>query len=106
MMDDPTSASVWQDKSGWLITDELLDWPPDVFALTNTILERSGAYRYGFAEPFASERPAGHFPWWQESVVEAGQQWSVWVEDKKGEVPDLLGRTWGIFREGVETPLK
>jgi hypothetical protein len=104
--EQPTPASVWQDMAGGPITDELLDWPPDLFALTDVILERSQAYRYGFAAPVEGEWPAGHFPWWQEAVVEAGQQWSVWVEDRKGGVPDLLGREWAVFREGVETTLK
>ena len=42
----PTLASVWLAGAGVEMSDELLDWPPDVFALTNIILERSDAFRF------------------------------------------------------------
>jgi hypothetical protein len=42
----PTLASVWLAAAGVEMSDELLDWPPDVFALTNIILERSDAFRF------------------------------------------------------------
>jgi hypothetical protein len=35
---DPTLASVWQAVAGTTIGDELLAWPPDVFALTEVLL--------------------------------------------------------------------
>jgi hypothetical protein len=34
---EPTLASTWRAASSAAITDELLEWPPDVFALTNVI---------------------------------------------------------------------
>ena len=34
----PTPASTWHAASGAPITDRLLEWPPDVFALTNVLL--------------------------------------------------------------------
>ncbi len=40
-VDEPTSAYVWHCVAGGPITDELLDWLPDLFALTNVILARS-----------------------------------------------------------------
>jgi len=42
--DEPTAASVWHCVAGTTIDDHLLEWPPDVFALTETLLERSEAY--------------------------------------------------------------
>jgi hypothetical protein len=36
-------ASIWQDTVDGPISDELLEWPPDLFALTEAILERSEA---------------------------------------------------------------
>jgi hypothetical protein len=36
---DPTSASTWLALSGSPITDEILQWPPDLFALTDVILD-------------------------------------------------------------------
>ena len=42
---EPTLASTWHVASGGAITDELLEWPQDLFALTNVILARSEAFR-------------------------------------------------------------
>jgi len=39
----PTLASVWQTMADGTIGDELLEWPPDLFALTEVILQRSEA---------------------------------------------------------------
>jgi hypothetical protein len=41
---EPTQASAWHAASGGAITDELLDWPPDLVGLANLILARSGAF--------------------------------------------------------------
>jgi hypothetical protein len=43
---EPTSVSAWQAMFGSSITDELLEWPPDLFALVNLILEGSEAFRF------------------------------------------------------------
>ena len=39
--EESTPASIWQALAGIPITDELLEWPTDLFALTIVILERS-----------------------------------------------------------------
>jgi len=46
-----TLASAWQGVSGAGFTDELLAWPPDVFALTNVLLGRSEAFRFALSPP-------------------------------------------------------
>ena len=43
---EPTLASTWRAVAGSPIRDELLEWPPDVFALTDVILDRAEAYRF------------------------------------------------------------
>src|SRR6516225_764009 len=45
----PTLASAWYAASGAPITDRLLEWPPDVFALTNVLLTRAEAFRYALS---------------------------------------------------------
>ena len=44
--EEPTPASTWQAVVGRPIRDDLLGWPPDLFALTEVILERSETYRF------------------------------------------------------------
>lgn len=40
--DEPTPSSTWRTVADSPITDGLLEWPPDVFALTDVILAWSG----------------------------------------------------------------
>ena len=56
---EPTVASVWQAVASNTIGDELLEWPPDLFALTEVILQRSEAYRFALSPPAGS---TGHRP--------------------------------------------
>jgi hypothetical protein len=102
----PTPASTWHAVAGSPITDELLEWPPDLFAITEVILERSEAYRFVLSPPSGMEWPPGRFPSWSDAVEEAGRQWSVWVEDRQGAVPDLLAEEWSVFRERAGMPLE
>src|SRR5262249_7255131 len=48
---EPTLASTWQAVAGGPIEDGLLGWPPDVFALTDVILERAEAFRFALSPP-------------------------------------------------------
>lgn len=48
---EPTPASLWQAAAGIPIGDELIEWPPDLFALTDLILTRSEAYRFALSPP-------------------------------------------------------
>ena len=104
--EEPTAASMWHALGGSPITDEFLDWPADVFALTDVILGRSEAYRFALSPPGGLEWPPSHFPSWSEAVEEAGRQWSVWVEDRKSAFPGLLAEEWSVFRERAGMPLE
>ncbi len=51
------------------MTDELLEWPPDVFALTDLILGTSQAYRFLFSLPTGGQwPPAGSEVWTRPSA--------------------------------------
>jgi hypothetical protein len=97
--EEPTLASTWHAVAGSPITDELLEWPADLFALTNVILERSEVYRFVLSPQSGVEWPPTRFPSWSDAVEEAGRQWSRWVEDRKSAFPDLLAEEWSAFRE-------
>jgi len=45
-------------------------------------------------------------PDWTRAVEETGREWSVWVEDRRGAVPDLLAEEWSIFRKCLESSLE
>src|SRR6478735_955869 len=91
-----TLASAWQAISGSGFTDELLAWPPDVFALTNVLLDRSEAFRFALSPPEGVRWPPADAGVWSNAVVHAGREWSAWVEDRRGSVPTLLAEEWGV----------
>jgi len=100
-----TPASLWHALAGSAITDEFLNWPADLFALTYVILERSEAYRFVLAPPPGTVWPPQRFPRWADRLEEAGRQWSVWVDDKKVLFPGLLADEWSVSRDRADTSL-
>ena len=101
---EPTSASTWQALGGRAITDELLEWPPDVLALCNVILGGTEAFRFSLAP--SSRWPPARYQDWAGAVEEAGRSWGAWVEDDRGEIPNLLIEEWRAFRERADVPLE
>ena len=104
LMEEPTPASAWHGVAGSPITDELLEWPPDVFALTNVILGRSEAFRFALSP--LEEWPPGRVPNWSRASRRRAGSWSAWVEDRRGAIPDLVAEEWSGFRERAEIPLE
>jgi hypothetical protein len=39
-------------------------------------------------------------------VEEAGLCWGVWAEDRRGALPELVGREWAALRERADVPLE
>jgi hypothetical protein len=101
---EPTSASTWQAVSGHPITDDLLEWPPDLFALANVLLARSEAFRFALAP--SGQWPPSRIPDWARAVGAAGEQWGAWVEDRRSALPELLADEWHAFRERADQPLE
>jgi hypothetical protein len=100
----PTLASTWTAVSGAPIADRLLEWPPDVFALTDEVLSRADAFRYALSGS-GNDWPPTRFQDWGRAVEEAGRHWSAWAEDADGAMPDLVAAEWSIIREHAEVPL-
>ena len=103
-LSEPTVASTWHAASGGAITDELVDWPPDVFALTNVILSRSEAFRFALS-PIQVWPPEG-YPDWGGMVEAAGLRWSAWVEDHRGPRPQLVAQEWAALKDRVGVPIE
>jgi hypothetical protein len=101
---EPTLASTWHAASGAAITDELLKWPPDVFALTNVVLARSEAFRFALS-PIGEWPPEG-YPDWGRMVEEGGLSWAAWVEHRRGPPPELVAQEWAALEERADLPLE
>jgi hypothetical protein len=95
---EPTLASTCHAASSAAIADELLDWPPDVFALANVILARSEAFRFALS-PIQEWPPEG-YPDWGRMVEEGGLRWGARVEHRRGPPPKLVGQEWAALKEG------
>jgi hypothetical protein len=102
--DEPTLAHVWYSVAGVPITDELLEWPPDLFALTNVILDRSEAFRFALGP--GGDWPARRYAAWGRAVGEAGRRWSAWVENRRAAIPELLVEEWSALTERVCVPVE
>ena len=95
---DPTPASMWLALGGCQITDQVLEWPPDLFALTDVILDHTQAYRFVLSPPGDATWPPDRLPNWAEAVEDAGRDWSGWVENGQGAaVPDLSVKSGASF---------
>lgn len=103
---EPTPTSAWRAAAATEITDGLLEWPPDVFALTDVVLARSGAYRFAMSQHADTRWPPEGRPDWPCAVEEAGREWGVWAEGGRGAVPGLIAEMWGMFCQRAETPLE
>src|SRR5262249_44422094 len=102
---EPTPASTWRAVAGSPFSDQLLDWPADLFALTNAILGRSEVYRFVLSPTGAMEWPPERIRGWSDAVDEASRQWSGWLDDRQGALPDLLVQEWTVFCEQAHLPI-
>ncbi len=100
---EPTLAWIWYAASGTRITDRLLEWPPDLFAITDVVLTRAEAFRYALS---ASDWPPSRFGDWAQVVAEAAISWSTHAEDRSKPVPDLVAAEWSYLRERADMPLE
>ena len=103
---EPTVDSVWQGVAGRPISDELLDWPPDLFALTEVILERAEAYRFVLSPPAGLQWPPDCVPGWGDAVQHAARDWGIWVEQGDSPLPQLVVDEWAVVRERASVPLE
>jgi hypothetical protein len=102
----PTLASTWQALAGSPIGDDLLEWPPDVFALTGVVLEHAEAHRFVLSPPEGVLWPPSGDESWSDAVGRAARRWSAWAEDRDGAVPELVAEQWGVVRAGEGIPLE
>lgn len=83
--------------------DQLINWPPDVFALSCLLLDGTEAYRFAVAPPTGQRWPPG--PDWSGRVVSAARRWRerAWIGGR--ELPGDLRRHWDALIERLDTPM-
>ena len=82
--------------------NDLVDWPPDVFALANLVLDHTEAYRFVVAPRGGTRWPP--LPDWNQEVREAGRAWRDAVADGGGP-PPLVRRCWDEVTRDRDVPL-
>jgi hypothetical protein len=101
-----TAGSFWQAMSGRPLSADLLDWPPDLFALTSLVLQGSGAFRFALSPPPGRQWPPGPRSGWSTTVEAAGRAWSGAVDAPGGPVPPLLVSMMEVVVAAAATPLE
>jgi hypothetical protein len=82
---------------------ELSRWPPDVFALTNLILDHTEAYRFTVAPPRGAHWPPRSD--WNEQVRRAADAWRTTAADPNRGAPPEVAKYWRVVLERRDTPL-
>ena len=101
----PTLASLWRAISGSEFSDELLGWPPDVFAFTDIVLERSDAYRFAVSAPKGRRWPPSDTGHWNAAVATAARDWGERAGTDETALPHLISDQWSVLQHDVVTPL-
>jgi hypothetical protein len=78
-------------------------WPPDVFALTNLVLDHTEAYRFVIAPPAGRRWPP--IPDWNRRVRSAARAWRVAAVEQGAELPSLVRRCWETVTRHRHTEL-
>ena len=76
---------------------DLVAWPPDVFALTNLVLDHSEAYRFVVAPPPGCRWPP--LRGWSERSRAAAERW------RAGDLAGLVSRSWRVVTRLRDVPL-
>ena len=83
--------------------DELVRWPPDVFALANLVLDHTESYRFVVAPPPGRRWPPLRD--WDDEVRGAARLWREACGARGGEPPPLVRRCWRTVTRLQDEPL-
>lgn len=96
---DLTVADVWGSYRGAPPLEPLLDWPPDVFAVTNRILEASEAYRFVVSPPPGVDFGGG------ETASDLAVRWWEWLDGDRPAVPPAIEDAWKLIVDASEVTI-
>ena len=88
---DPDSAAFWEG---------LVQVPPDVFAITSTILAESGAYRLAVSPPLGSWPVCNERQAWNEGILRLAREWRKAL-DASTALPTELGAPIAHLRQSL-----
>lgn len=83
--------------------DQIATWPPDVFAVSNLIIDHTQAYRFVVAPPRGGRWPPSLD--WNQRVASAARAWRAAASDPRAALPTLVSQCWKILSEARSLPL-
>ena len=92
-----TVASYFETFAPGVDWNRLVEWPPDVFALANLVLDHTEGYRFVVAPPSGERWPP--IPDWGAEVRAAARRW------RDLEPPALVRRCWHAVTQHRDVPL-
>jgi len=84
--------------------DALLDWAPDVAALTSVLLERSHAFRFVVSPPDGATWPPPDAPF-AARVQRTAERWRRAMDGASREIPDDVRRYCATLMAHLDSPL-
>lgn len=99
----PSVASYFRAFSPAPSWDALGAWPPDVFALTNLVLDHTEAYRFAVAPPSGRRWPPTAD--WEAQVLAAAAAWRESAGGPRPAMPALVRRHWDRLVDRMDVPL-
>lgn len=106
---DLTVAGLWRwltvaDVSDPAVADGLLDWAPDVCALTSVLLERSHAFRFVVSPPAGHDWPPPGDEPFADRVADAAARWRAAMDVGEG-APEDVRALWAIVSAHLDAPI-
>lgn len=103
VLSDATVLSYFEAFSHLPSWRELARWPPDVFALSNLILDHTEGYRFTVSPPKGGRWPP-HSDW-NENVQRAAGEWRMTATDLNRAPPPDVAKLWKVVLERRDTKL-
>ena len=100
-----TVSQLWHWLTEGQVSDALLDWAPDVAALTNVLLERSQAFRFVVSPPDGERWPPEGYVRFVDEVSRAASDWRTAMDSASDEAPEVVARLWATVMEHLDTPI-
>ena len=100
-----TIRQLWDWLSDGSTDEGLLDWAPDVGALTGALLERSHAFRFVVSPPSSASWPPADCEPFGEYTLRVAAQWRGLMDAGAGGAPEEVRRLWQVVHDHLDTPL-
>jgi hypothetical protein len=100
-----TVEQLWEWLLDGPVSDAVLDWAPDVAALTSVLLQRSQAFRFVVSPPRPGAWPPPGERAFADHVRDAAVAWRSAMDAGTGQAPEAVHRYWESLTEHLHTPV-